>query len=122
MSGLSSAERVVTMADWITVDELAARLKDETAPRPFKLVDVRYTQIGEISGAVHIPVLDLEEKLPDWPKDTEIVVFCQFGKGASDYAAEVFEQEGYCRVRKLQGGMDAWLKATERSPSGDTSR
>jgi rhodanese-related sulfurtransferase len=84
---------------------LAQRLKEENPPL---VVDVRIGQIGQIPGAIHVPVLDLEDTPRQWEPNREVVVFCQFGKGASEYAAEVLEEQGVARVLKLRGGMDGW--------------
>ncbi len=93
------------MSEYIEPQELARRLAD---PNPPLLVDVRIGQIGYIPGAVHVPVLDLEDEPREWERDRHIVVFCQFGKGASEYAAEVLEEQGFQHVLKLRGGMDGW--------------
>ncbi|NMP21017.1 rhodanese-like domain-containing protein [Sulfobacillus harzensis] len=93
------------MAEYIKPSELVTRL---AGPTPPLVVDVRIGQIGQIPGAVHVPVLDLEDSPQDWDRDREIVVFCQFGKGASEYAAEVLEEQGFRHIYKLVGGMDGW--------------
>lgn len=87
--------------------QLLERLAQDNPPL---VVDVRIGQIGQIPGAVHVPVLDLEDKPQDWDASRDIVVFCQFGKGASEYAAEVLEEQGFERVYKLVGGMDGWTQ------------
>ncbi len=74
------------------------------------LIDVRWSQLGEIPGAVHVPVIDLEDIPRPWPQDEDLVVFCQQGRGVGDYAAEVLEEQGYTRVLVLEGGLDAYLR------------
>ncbi len=93
------------MAEYIEPEELLQRLQESNPPL---VVDVRIGQIGQIPGAIHVPVLDLEDSPQDWDREREIVVFCQFGKGASEYAAEVLEEQGFTQVFKLVGGMDGW--------------
>lgn len=93
------------VAQWMTAEELWRRFTANDRPL---VLDVRIGQVGVIPKAEHIPVLDLEDKVWDWPRDRDIVVFCQFGKGASDYAAEVLEEQGYDHVFKLVGGMTGW--------------
>lgn len=93
------------MSRYIEPEDLARRLAE---PGPPLLVDVRIGQVGQIPGAVHVPVLDLEDEPRDWDRERELVVFCQFGKGASEYAAEVLEEQGFQHVLKLRGGMDGW--------------
>lgn len=94
----------------ITARELRERLSSSRASHSITVIDVRLAQIGTIPGARHVPVTDLEDKEWDWDPDSEMVVYCQFGKGGSDYAAEVLEEQGYRKVYKLVGGMDSWAK------------
>ncbi|AEJ38993.1 hypothetical protein TPY_0798 [Sulfobacillus acidophilus TPY] len=107
------------MAEWVTAKELFEWVKEQ---KPLTLLDVRMGQVGGfIPGSRHIPVLDLEDEPQGWDPETSVVVYCQFGKGASDYAAEVLEQQGVAGVYKLQGGFDAWLKflaSREQDESG----
>ncbi len=99
------------MAGEITAQELRERLSSRNADiHPITIIDVRLAQIGKIPGARHVPVTDLEDKEWDWDAESELVVYCQFGKGGSDYAAEVLEEQGYQKVYKLVGGMDSWAK------------
>ena len=93
------------MAQYVSAAELAQWIAGKTPPL---VGDVRIGQLGQIPGAVHVPVLDLEDEPRQWDPRQDIVVFCQFGKGASEYAAEVLEEQGFERVFKLSGGMDAW--------------
>jgi thiosulfate sulfurtransferase len=93
------------MAEAISVEELWRRVK---AGEALAVVDVRLVATDAIAGAVHVPVTDLEDQEWPFPKDQEVVVYCQHGRGASDYAAEVLEEQGFSRVRTLSGGLDAW--------------
>ena len=94
------------MAKDILASELAAWRRQGL---PVVVIDVRFDQIGTIPGSVHVPVTDLEDKEWDWEKTTKLVVCCQYGRGASEYAAEVLEEQGYKEVYKLKGGLDAWI-------------
>lgn len=94
------------MADYVTVTDV---MQWKAVGERVVLIDVRLAQIGSIPDSVHVPVTDLEDKEWDWDPESRLVVFCQYGRGASDYAAEVLEEQGHSRVFKLQGGMDAWV-------------
>lgn len=94
------------MAEWITAEELTQKLSGHD--EAFLLLDVRLSPQGGIPGSRHISVIDLEDGDWPWPVDQHFVVYCQFGKGSSDYAAEVLEEKGYRHVLKLRGGLDAW--------------
>lgn len=74
------------------------------------LIDVRLGEMATIPSAKHIPVTDLEDEDWDWSKEQAIVVFCQYGRGGSEYAAEVLGEKGYRHVKKLVGGMDSWVQ------------
>jgi thiosulfate sulfurtransferase len=91
----------------ITVAELLAR---QRSGAPTVLVDVRLGKVGEIPGAVPVPVTDLEDDPPAFDPDALLVVFCQHGRGASEYAQEVLREQGYRHVVRLEGGADAWLR------------
>ncbi len=99
------------MADYVTVKDVMGW---QAAGEKLVLIDVRLARIGEIPGSVHVPVTDLEDKEWHWDPGATLVVFCQYGRGASEYAAEVLEEQGHSRVFKLQGGMEAWT--AEASP------
>jgi rhodanese-related sulfurtransferase len=91
----------------ITVAELKERLREGS---PTVLIDVRLAKVGTIPGAVHVPVTDLEDEPREFDRESLLVVFCQHGKGASDYAREVLLEQGYTQVACLAGGMDAWTE------------
>ncbi|WP_053960536.1 rhodanese-like domain-containing protein [Sulfobacillus thermosulfidooxidans] len=104
------------MAEEITAEELAHRLRHVDPDHPIIVIDVRLGQIGAIPGAKHVPVTDLEDQPWNWDPDAELVVYCQLGKGGSEYAAEVLEEQGYRKVYKLVGGMEAWETYLKEHP------
>jgi thiosulfate sulfurtransferase len=94
--------------DTITVPELEARLRSGA---PTVVIDIRLADVGGIPGAVHIPVTDLEDDPRPFDPESLLVVYCQHGRGASQYAQEVLREQGYPRVVRLEGGLDAWREA-----------
>ena len=62
-----------------------------------------------IPGAVHRFVGYLEENLPEFPKDSEIVVHCNVGH-RSGVAVSILKRHGFERVRNMLGGITAWEK------------
>jgi rhodanese-related sulfurtransferase len=55
---------------------------------------------------------DVEHQLAKFPKDLEIVFFCDCPNEASAAsAAKLLMDLGYTRVRPLLGGIDAWTAA-----------
>ena len=62
-----------------------------------------------IPGAQHQFVGDLEENLPQLPKDARIVVHCSVGH-RSGVAASILKRHGFTQVYNLLGGITAWEK------------
>lgn len=60
-----------------------------------------------IPGAIHQYVGDLEDKLPQLPKDSEIVVHCSVGH-RSGIAASILKRNGFSHVHNMLGGLSAW--------------
>ncbi|MCY4635784.1 MAG: rhodanese-like domain-containing protein [Acidobacteria bacterium] len=75
MLGLVLAATVAAQTDRIEVDELKAQLD---AGARVLLIDVREdyeVESGSIPGSIHIPVGELEARMPDIPKDVRLVFF-----------------------------------------------
>lgn len=93
----------------ITPAELAAWLKEPTAPA---LLDVR--EPGEhdfcaLTGSRLLPLGELAERadeLTDW-RDREIVVYCHHGV-RSAHAIGILRHFGFTRLINLTGGIDRW--------------
>lgn len=62
-----------------------------------------------IPGAVHQYVGDLEENLPQLPKESEIVVHCSVGH-RSGVAVSILKRHGYAGLYNMLGGITAWEK------------
>lgn len=93
--------------DSITVPEVVERMQ---RGEPTVLIDVRLGKMGDVPGSVAVPVMDLEDDPRDWDRDALLVVLCQHGHGASEYAQEVLREQGYAHVARLTGGADAWVQ------------
>lgn len=67
---------------------------------------------GHIAGAVNIPRSQLWFRMYDVPADqsTVILVYDSHGERAGE-AAQQLRDEGYFRVYRLRGGLDAWRAA-----------
>ena len=73
--GLLLAASVAAQTGRIDVDELKAQLD---AGAELLLIDVREdheVESGSIPGAIHVPVGELEARMPDIPKDVRLVFF-----------------------------------------------
>jgi rhodanese-related sulfurtransferase len=79
------------------------------AGEPFRFVDVRMPQQGEIERVPEAEPLDYDDsgKYMSLPKDTKLVFACQDGERALDVAA-YFAGHGFTACYSLRGGFDAW--------------
>ncbi len=68
---------------------------------------------GHVAGAKHVPLDELEAKLPGAVKNkaTPVVLVCASGM-RSKRAMAVAKKLGYENVRSLSGGMGAWRSAS----------
>lgn len=61
------------------------------------------------SGAHHVPLADLRDRLAELPTDTAVVAVCRSGR-RSAIAARLLTCHGYT-AGNLTGGMHAWAAA-----------
>jgi membrane protein DedA with SNARE-associated domain/rhodanese-related sulfurtransferase len=65
-----------------------------------------------IPGALEVSVPDIAQALKELPRDREIILYCTCPSEASAaQVAKILMNHGFKRVRPLQGGLDAWIKA-----------
>lgn len=90
------------------------------------VLDVRSPEeyaAGHVPGAVNVPYDQVAARLAEIPKDKDVVLYCRSGR-RTGIAAEVLESNGYTRLRRLQGDLEAWMKAgrpieaAARKPAG----
>ena len=90
-------------------------------PDGLAILDVREPvewAYGHIDGAVHIPLMDLPQRLEEVPTEQTLVV-CKIG-GRSSQAASYLAQQGF-DVVNLDGGMLDW-EAAGRPMVSETGR
>jgi membrane protein DedA with SNARE-associated domain/rhodanese-related sulfurtransferase len=98
----------------INVEELYRLMGAGQAPL---IVDVRSPTAltvdpRRIPGALHVPLLEVEQHLRDFPRDREIVSYCTCPNEASAaQVAKLLMNSGFRKVRPLYGGLDAWIAA-----------
>jgi rhodanese-related sulfurtransferase len=74
------------------------------------LVDVREEsewQEGHVSGALHIPIGTLPQRLGELDRNTEVITVCRSGN-RSAFAADALLKAGFPRVSSMTGGTVAW--------------
>ena len=76
------------------------------------LVDIRTpgeVAQGAIPGALEMPMHLIPLRLPELPKDKDVVLYCR--SGARSYQACAYlMQQGLTRVLNLRGGIIAWAR------------
>ena len=97
----------------ISVEELRELLDRGELP---VILDVRspllQSQDGRIPGAISINAQTLAETRPELSASGEVIVYCACPNEASAaLIAKRLIEQGYSRVRPLQGGIDAWVAA-----------
>jgi rhodanese-related sulfurtransferase len=113
-AGLACAEAPTggTAGASISAAELVERIASNAAPF---VLDVRSPEEfakGHVPGAVNIPHTELASRQALLPpqRDTELVVHCESGRRAGA-AEQWLRDEGYTRVRDLEGHMRGWRAA-----------
>jgi rhodanese-related sulfurtransferase len=95
----------------ISGDELLARLR---AGEPLVVVDVRPAeeyQAAHVSGAVSIPLAELERRLRELPREREVVAYCRGPYCAfAPEAVRTLREHGYA-ARYLTDGLPEWAAA-----------
>jgi rhodanese-related sulfurtransferase len=87
-----------------------------------QLIDVRADhewEAGRISGATHLPLAELAERVAELDQDRPVVLYCR-GGNRSTMAAEALTDAGYDAV-KLSEGIVGWSEAgLPLAPEGGT--
>jgi rhodanese-related sulfurtransferase len=98
----------------ITVEELRSLMQGQDKPL---IVDLRgpaerLSDGRAIPGARAMSLAEIERRVADFPRNREIVFYCNCPNEASAAsAAKALHDLGYKRVRPLLGGLEAWIDA-----------
>lgn len=94
------------MSQMLTLAALAAD------PDRFHLIDVRDAEdyaVAHVTGAVHVPLAELEGRAGELPVGKTPVTICGKGGGRSAEGADMLNRLGHADVRWLEGGTNGWL-------------
>jgi rhodanese-related sulfurtransferase len=113
MSSLSNDPDVfdVRGAPSITVREANARLQD--AQRDALLLDVRevYEYVPRHpTGAVNIPMSQLQRRVGEVPQDREVLVICEHGNRSVN-VTRFLRAQGVVHAFNVDGGTEEWEQA-----------
>jgi len=110
-SALADRPELAAVARRMTATDLAARLAEDP---DLQVVDVRSaaeTAGGSISGAQHLPLARLLDRLDELDPEAPTVVYCAGGYRSS-VAASTLRAHGFADVADLIGGYGAWVSLT----------
>jgi rhodanese-related sulfurtransferase len=95
----------------ITVREASARMED--AQRDPLLLDVRevYEYVPRHpTGAINIPMSQLQRRVGEVPKDREVLVICEHGNRSVN-VTHFLRAQGVTRALNVDGGTEEWEQA-----------
>ncbi|GAB6990547.1 rhodanese-like domain-containing protein [Paenibacillus pini] len=85
------------------------------AGEALQMIDVREDEEvaqGMISGAKHIPLGEIPDRLDEIPTTGEVIIICRSG-GRSTRACQYFLQQGIENCINMTGGMLQWNEEEE---------
>ena len=88
----------------LTVDQVPNPLPDSVT-----VLDVREPvewQHGHVEASLHVPMMELPQRLDDLPRDRQLLVVCTVG-GRSARAVQFLQQQGF-DATNLDGGLLEW--------------
>jgi membrane protein DedA with SNARE-associated domain/rhodanese-related sulfurtransferase len=98
----------------ISVDELRSLMHGQQKPLVVDLrgITERTADGRAIPGAQALDLAQVERRVADFPRDRDIIFYCNCPNEASAaVAAKALHDLGYPRVRPLLGGLEAWVAA-----------
>jgi rhodanese-related sulfurtransferase len=97
----------------MSAEELSDLLREKN--KNITLLDIREpweTEVCQLSGAIHISMMEIPNRLNELDTEAEIVVLCHHGV-RSRQVAGFLEASGFSQVSNLVGGIDAWAMSVE---------
>ncbi|MCH7755384.1 molybdopterin-synthase adenylyltransferase MoeB [candidate division KSB1 bacterium] len=111
----TEADKIVLEPEFeISVEELKAKITGEDTPYILDVREPHEFEICRIPNSVLIPLAEVEKRVHELDRSSEIVVHCKSG-GRSAKAVKFLKEAGFEKVKNLKGGILAW--ADEVDPS-----
>ena len=105
---------------YINIDVEKAQEMLEGSPEQIILLDVRTEDeynAEHISGAINIPLSELETRIGELDKSKTIVVYCRTGDISREASEILVVQHGFELVYNMLGGIEAWREKSATSIS-----
>ena len=105
------------------IDSHEASSMMDAEPGGTVVVDVRREDewvTGHVSGAIHIPVDDLTDRMDEVPRDMKVLFICAIGV-RSGLACEIAAAMGYNteNLYNIEDGTPAWISGDYPTSYGD---
>ncbi|MBA7508580.1 Thiosulfate sulfurtransferase GlpE [subsurface metagenome] len=100
-------EKVISEVNDISVEEVYQIISSN---QDYIILDVRTPdefKEGHIEGAILIPVLELDNRLGELPKDKPIITYCRSGSRSRN-AANILVENGFTQIYDMGGILD-WI-------------
>lgn len=100
-------EKVISEVNDISVEEVYEIISSN---QDYIILDVRTPdefKEGHIEGAILIPVLELDNRLGELPKDKPIITYCKIGIRSRN-AANILVKNGFTQIYNMGGILD-WI-------------
>ena len=108
---------------YFRVDSKEANAMLEADPGSFVLVDVRREDervTGHPTGAIHIPIDDLQGRIQEVPQDKKVLFICAAGV-RSGLACEMAASLGYDteKLFNVEDGVPSWMEGNHPTEFGE---
>lgn len=111
----TEADKIVLEPEFeISVEELKAKITGEDTPFILDVREPHEFEICRIPNSVLIPLAEVEKRVHELNRSSEIVVHCKAG-GRSAKAVKFLREAGFEKVKNLKGGILAWADRIDPS-------
>ncbi|MCH8312323.1 MAG: molybdopterin-synthase adenylyltransferase MoeB [Nitrospinae bacterium] len=111
----TEADKIVLEPEFeISVEELKAKITGEDTPFILDVREPHEFEICRIPNSVLIPLAEVEKRVHELNRSSEIVVHCKAG-GRSAKAVKFLKEAGFEKVKNLKGGILAWADRIDPS-------
>jgi len=111
----TEADKIVLEPEFeISVEELKAKIAGEDTPFILDVREPHEFEICRIPNSVLIPLAEVEKRVHELERSSEIVVHCKAG-GRSAKAVKFLKEAGFEKVKNLKGGILAWADRIDPS-------
>jgi sulfur-carrier protein adenylyltransferase/sulfurtransferase len=98
----------------INVKQLNDQINSDSPPIIIDIREPDELKFSSILSAIHIPMNELNEKIPQYSRDDKLVIMCRSGMRSSSITRALINA-GYKNVKNLSGGINEWARQIDKS-------